>query len=166
LWPFREPVAAALPMAALGITPAPRYLTQTKAHKKASAIVRSHIGTAPRKKEQVKQSKIRKELTTRLRELMQRNETLSNEEKKKYESKLDPDQIKRAVRDSVMTPFQSLFDRLSFKEALEVYKLANEEEREEVKKLLIDAARHARKVDEEDKELFYSFFPEAPGGPD
>jgi len=130
-----EPLGIALPAAVAGISSAPSYITSTPARKKAVEFLRERMGTGKRTRAEAKAARARKDLVFKLRK--------GEEIEKADVELLSRRQIKSAAREAKMTPFQSLFTRLSFDEALAVYELASDEEKQETRPILAKKARRA-----------------------
>jgi len=145
-----EPAGLALLMAASGISSAPSYLTKTRAQKRASEILRDKMRRGARTREDAASARAKAALIRQLRK--------GEEPTKKDLELLSPEQIKGAIRDAKFTPFQALFNRLSFEEGLEVYELANEEERKQVEPLLIEKAKRAKNIEAGDMERLAALF--------
>ena len=117
-----------------------------RARKKASAILQSRMGNRTRTRKQRDASIARRKLVGKLR----KKEEIGKDDL----ALLTRTQIKSAVREARMTPFQALFSRLGFRDAMEVFELATDAERQEVLRLFAAKARRARDVTKAERERF------------
>lgn len=141
-----EPIGMAAPLAALGISSAPGYITKTRAQKVAIAFLLKRIPPGSRKKEEAIAAKERKNLLKRMRG----GETPTKEEW----AALTPRQQQQLTKERVLTPFQSLFRRLTFSEALNVFVHVNEEEKEQVTWIMQSKALGAEDATDDEVRLY------------
>lgn len=147
-----EPIGLAAPLAALGISPAPGYITRTKAQKLAVHYLKERIPAGSRTADEAAAAKYRKNLLKQMRA----GEEITLEEMEGVSSK----QRAMLAKAAKMTPFQAMFNRLALHEALNVYAVANAEEREQTTRLLGRKYKNAHERTEDEVRLYRELLPE------
>jgi len=115
-----------------GITSAPAYITRSNAQKLAYRYIIERIPDTPITSEEFEMRMYKKTIKDGMRKA-----TLPMEEYTKAKQVLGSKVIRRMEKEITKTPFAVLFNRLSYREALNVYTISNEQEKSEAKKLLI-----------------------------
>ena len=130
-----------------GITTAPGYITKSPAQKLMTRYIVNKIPRGSKTTEKFERSQYRKTIKNILRKggQIDKKEVIEMLGKKGYN---------KIVKESKLHPFEELFKRLRFQEALNVYIVANEMERELVKNILVDKERRSRTKTEEEIEIF------------
>jgi len=114
-----------------GITSAPGYITKTRAQKLLSRYMTDKMPVGAKSKEDFEHLMYRRTIINKLRQGMPID-------KKEAIDKLGYDGYYKAKEEARTTSFYSGFKRLGIREAINVYIIANDKEREEVKYLLRD----------------------------
>jgi len=141
----KESIAAVTAIS--GITSAPAHVSRTPAH---ALMVETLSGYRPRekgKREDFENAIQRKKIITMIRE--------GKEVPPEYESKYSSQQWRNMYADAAMSPKAASFKKLHLDDALNVYNLANAEERREWKPLLQVKYKNSRSVTE-DIELYFN----------
>jgi len=120
-----------------GITSAPAYIARTPAHKLMMQYIVDRIPQGARTTEQYEQSQRRKTAKQKLREGV----TVTSEERKAFTRT----QWKRITTEAKRPPFADSYRRLTFGEALNVYVIASDKERKQVRDILQDKQQRARR---------------------
>jgi len=121
-----------------GITSAPAYVTRSAAQKLMYRYVIDRIPDTTRTKEQFAKSEYRKTLKNRIR----KGEKVDYKEAVNY---LGIKSFKRTVKEAALPSFAALYKRLSIEEALNVYAIATQKEKNQTKDILIDKFKRAHK---------------------
>jgi RNA polymerase sigma factor (sigma-70 family) len=107
-----------------GITSAPGYISRTRAQKLTGRYLSERIPAGSRTKAEFEKSEYRKQMITRLR----KGEKVSFSEAKQV---LGEKSFNLALNDALKEPFAASFNRLTAKEAVNVFLIANKEEKEQ-----------------------------------
>ncbi|MFQ5419478.1 MAG: hypothetical protein ACE5EY_03840 [Anaerolineae bacterium] len=144
----------AVPLAILGISSAPGYITRTRAQKLAlkTLIIENNLEGRRSTKEEAVARRKRKNLLTKGRS----GEKISPEDV----AFMSDRQKKIFARDLSMTPYQSMFFRLSLNGMLKVYPISNEKERSQTIGILVSKFRRAESPTDDQIEVFKSIVEE------
>jgi len=131
-----------------GINVAPSYITKSPAQKLMTRYIVDRIPDITKTKEEFAKSEYRRALKSRIRkgEKIDRAEALQVLGSRSY---------KRLMKESRTPPFALSFKRLTHREALNVYAIANEEERKQSKNILRSKLNRAEKVTEDEDKLYW-----------
>ena len=142
-----EPIGVAALLAAMGISSAPGYITRTRAQKLAYYHLANRFKSGKtRTKEEAAGAKHRGNLLHSLRS----GEPVTEEDLEG----LTVRQRNTLFRNARLTPFQSMFKRLTFNEAMDVYNVCGEEERKQVKHLMIGKRSRTKDITPDEAQLF------------
>jgi len=142
----KTPVKNAL-VSLTGIQPAPKYISRTPAEKLLYHILAERVPNAPRSREALERSRFRKEFIANLRAGKDVNHVAAK-------AVLGQKQHQAAITESTLSPFAAAFNRLGFREAMDVFAVANEAERKEVRMLLVGKHDRAENVTEEEQRYY------------
>ncbi len=131
--------AGALAVSATGIISAPSYITRTEAQQQMYKYIIARLPRGARTKEKFEKNQLRKQLLEYAR--AGRKLELYDISKQFTEKELG-----RIYTEASKTPFAMSFKRLTAEEALHVYELATQQERDQVKGILIDKINKAIKL--------------------
>jgi hypothetical protein len=123
-----EDPRVAVPMALSGITSAPAYISRSPAQKLAYEMMIGNIPQGSRTREQAEASKARKDLVKKLRS----GGNATEQEIQKYSKQ----QMKLIVKEAGQTPFASVVERLNVDQAMKVWSVAKDNEREQIREIL------------------------------
>ena len=120
-----------------GVTSAPAYITRTPAQKLMTRYIIERIPPKTKTEEQFERSMYRKTLKDRIRkgERIDAKEAIDILGSRSYN---------RMLKEAKMPPFADSYNRLAIREALNVYAIASNEERKQVKTILQSKYRRAR----------------------
>ena len=130
-----------------GIVSAPSYVTRSPAQKLMYRYLAEQIPDKTRTKEQYERSEYRKALKNRIR----KGEPVDLAEAKKV---LGKESYNRTLKEAKLPAFADSFKRLSFGAALNVYAIANKNERKQVIGILKDKYSRARNVSKEELDMY------------
>ena len=119
-----------------GIVSAPAYITRSPARKLTTSYIVSHIPQGSRSRESFERSQLRK----RVKDQLRRNLPVKDADRAEFTDA----EWKRIGTEAGMAPFAESFRRLSFHEALNVYAVATDAERAQVRHILDDKATRAK----------------------
>jgi len=133
-------------IAASGVSPAPAYITRTR----AMTLAISHMRTAGGQKSHEKA-----EYYDKRRKIIKRHA---------LKEKIDPARLegftelqrKSLERDSKLTSFQAIFKRLSFKESIDVFNIGSRKERKDAWNILLEKRVRQEKLEPEVEQMFYN----------
>ena len=120
-----------------GISPAPSYITKSPAQKLMTRLIVERIPPKSKTQAEFERSTYRRTLKNRLR----KGERIDREE---AISRLGQTSYKTLLKEAKRTPFADSFNRLSIKDALNVYAIATREEKAQVKRILESKFNRAR----------------------
>ncbi len=124
-----------------GITPAPASVSQTKAEELANKLRAENI---PREAKTREQAEMYKKLG-KLRNKARKGEDILGElTDLVQDGTITPDQSRRALRDSRMTPLQANVKYLPIEDALRVFEEANVKEKADLRKVLLSLGRDGK----------------------
>jgi hypothetical protein len=109
----------------VGITPAPRDVNQTEAEEMAGQMIQGKTPTEQKTKAEFEKSKLKSKIRN---DMAQGNTDSLNEAKGELSAK----EVKNLQKDSKLTPLQRSINRLSADEALDIYKVATDEEKQQI----------------------------------
>lgn len=142
-----EPIGVAALLAAMGISSAPGYITRTRAQKLAYYHLAGRFKSGKsRTKKEAAEAKHRGNLLHDLRS----GESVTEEDLEG----LTVRQRNTLFKNARLTPFQSMFKRLAFNEAMDVYNVCDEEERKQVKHLMVGKRSRAKGITPDEARLF------------
>ena len=131
---------------AFGIVSAPAYITRSPAQKLMSEYIIARLPKGTRTKEQFERSQMRKELIELAR-------TGKDIRVHPYAEYFQGPALTKIHNEARRPQFQNQFKRLTIEEALNVYIIANEKERKEVRRIL-DEKYHAKRQSNDIIELY------------
>ena len=133
-------------IAASGVSPAPAYITRTRAMTLAISHMRTAGGQKSHEKAEYydKRRKIIKDMRLKKKIDPARLEGFTELQRKSLE------------RDSKLTSFQAIFKRLSFKESIDVFNIGSRKERKDAWNILLEKRVRQEKLEPEVEQMFYN----------
>ncbi len=133
-----EPTAKAALTSAAGIISAPRYLTRSPAQKLMMDFIVARLPQGTRTRESFERSQLRKHL---IRDASEGRSIFTAEAREVFTGP----ELAKIKREARIEPFARSFKRLTFREALLVYQIATDQEREQVQSLLAGKYNRAKR---------------------
>jgi hypothetical protein len=130
-----------------GITSAPSYITRTPAQKLMNKYITENIPDRTKTKERQELYEYRKMIKNRLR----KGDSINLDD---VIARIGRADYLRLRSEAKKEPFAESFDRLSFEQALNVYSVANNEERNKTRSSLIGKYKRAEKITTEMKKMY------------